>query len=139
MTIKLENESDDDYTDSLDESTNKKEKEDKWDNEVLDRMDMLKARFGIVRPGTEELHPDSFFHHWKVDDKIVNQGQCYFNDKLHTYYVRPREPRPHKRLSHMDTIYFEIERENINTGHDSISFYMTGNSLISTRQVLYRV
>ena len=99
---------------------------DDWSNQVLDRVDMLKQRFGVVRPGSEELTAGSFFHHWKTDDKKVNQGHCYFNDFTNTYYVRPREHHPTKNKSYLDAIYFEIERENNQSGHDTINFYITG-------------
>ena len=131
MTIKMEHDSDDDertspnrsQTDSKEQTSSDSEQA-KWGHEALDRMDMLKARFGLVRPGTEELRPGCFYQHWKVDDKIVNQGQCYYNEDLHTYYVRPRERRPSNKISNADTIYFEIERENVNAEYRTVAFHM---------------
>ena len=141
MTIKVENDQDDesstrttpgpenpvfDISSKTEPQSQSKENTVGWNEDILDRIDMLRKRYGMARPGTEELKPGDFFHHWKTDSRKVNQGHCYYNERLDTFYCRPREFRAHKKNSHLDTIYFEIERESIHTGHDTISFHIEG-------------
>ena len=55
-----------------------------------DRAKLLKARYGYVQPDANtQLH--QYLLHFKVDQRAVNQGMCFFNTELNTYYVKARK------------------------------------------------
>ena len=82
---------------------------------------MLKNRFKHVKKGTETLEPNAFHLFFKTDNKPKNGGRCFYNYNVDTYYVGVR-----KWKDTIDKIQLEIERDNANTGHTMITFYISG-------------
>ena len=91
------------------------------ENEEKKRIDMLKNRFKHVKKGTETLEPNAFHLFFKTDNKPKNGGRCFYNYNVDTYYVGVR-----KWKDTIDKIQLEIERDNANTGHTMITFYISG-------------
>ena len=90
------------------------------------RMTMLKAKYKHVRRGTETIEPNDFHLYFITDNKPKNQGRCFYNYNVDTYYVGVRK----WKNNHAFTI-LEIERENINTGHTMITFHISGKIQIN--------
>ena len=89
-----------------------------------DRAKLLKARYGYVQPDANtQLH--QYLLHFKVDQRAVNQGMCFFNTELNTYYVKARKLGLPDQLP-KELVMLDLERLAIHQGHTHIEFYMTG-------------
>ena len=69
--------------------------------------------------------------HFKTDEKPVNQGICFYNYTLDTFYFSPRRSRGDEPI---ETIICDIERENPHYNYQEISFYVTGKMINAKRK-----
>ena len=97
------------------------------------RITMLKARYGHVQPGAQHGNLLQYFLHFKVTERAVNQGLCFFNSDLNTYYLKSRKACPADQVP-KELVAMDLERATINQGHTHVSFYVTG-----TRFSIYKI
>ena len=88
-----------------------------------ERIEMLKRRYSHVKKGAEQLNKDEIEIYLKTNDKPKNQGKCFYNFESDTYYVGV-----YKGKESNDRIKLELERENTDTGHTKVTFFMTGKT-----------
>ena len=88
------------------------------------RAYLLKERYGHVAE-MAMTHPDGHHLHFKVDEKPVHQGLCYFNADSQTYFMRSR--RAQDREVPKELINMELERP-VNSPYTEVEFYVTGMS-----------
>ena len=91
------------------------------------RIETLREKYKHVRKGAESITPNGFNLYFKTDNKPKNQGRCFYNYNVDTYYVGVRKWRNNNTLTFM-----EIERENVDTGHTTIIFYISGITYTDT-------
>ena len=89
------------------------------------RLNVLKNRYGHVTPGSEKMEPNQFHLHLKVGSKAVNQGLCFFNAELDTYYLKSRKTIVVNGLPR-ELIMMDLEQTSLNTGYSHIDFYLSG-------------
>ena len=91
------------------------------------RATMLKTRYGHVHPGSQHQNLLQYYLHFKVDNRAVNQGLCFFNAELNTYYMRSRKDNIPGQTP-KELIIMDLERSSMHQGHTHISFYVTGKT-----------
>ena len=72
-----------------------------------DRANFLKGRYGYVVE-MAITQPDDHHLHFKVNEKAVHQGLCYFNADSQTYFMRSRQAQ--NREVPKELINMELER-----------------------------
>ena len=93
------------------------------------RMDNLQQRYGHIPPGAAKPNLLGYYLHLKVDQRAVNQGLCYLNLSLNTYYIKSRKSCGIGQLP-KELICMELERPMIASGHTHIEFFVTGSHCI---------
>ena len=101
------------------------EAENETANEVeqMARKRNLIGKFGIIRRDAQTLIENGATIHFKTDNKPINQGKCFYNHDMDTFYCAPRKS---VRNEHQDMIICEVERANPAIKHEEIIFYVTG-------------
>ena len=87
-----------------------------------DRANLLKGRYGHVVEHAL-THPDEHHLHFKVDEKAVHQGLCYYNADSQTYFLKSR--RAHNLEVPKEIINIELERP-MGSLYTEVEFYVTG-------------
>ena len=91
------------------------------------RSIILSRRYGFLQPNATTLEPGQAYLHFQTDDKYVNQGKCYYNNKQGTYYIKNKKPgNPGRQRKTDETVFMEIERYDGDTGHNEIQIFITG-------------
>ena len=88
-----------------------------------ERKKIIIERYGLVRKNSGAIGRNDVCVHFKTDEKPVNQGVCFYNYTLDTFYFSPRRSRGDEPV---ETIFCDIERENPHYNYQEISFYVTG-------------
>ena len=70
-----------------------------------------------------------YFVHVKVDEKAVNQGRCFYNSQIDTYFMKARKTCPLDQLP-KELINIELEKPDSPTGHTHVEFFITGRRSI---------
>ena len=86
------------------------------------RADFLRDRYGHVAEAAV-AQPNGHHLHFKVDEKAVHQGLCYFNADSQTYFMRSR--RALVRELPKELINIELERP-VDSPYTEVEFYVTG-------------
>ena len=60
--------------------------------------------------------------------RAVNQGLCFYNAELNTYYMKSRKVC-HPGHIPKELIIMDLERPEQPTGHTHVHFFITGNAL----------
>ena len=95
------------------------------------RSIILSKRYGYLQPEATTLEVGNAYLHFQTDDKYVNQGKCYYNNKHRTYYIKNKKPgMPGRTRKTDETVFMEIERFDGNTGHNEIQMFIKGNNKI---------
>ena len=95
--------------------------------EQLARAKRLRARYGHVQPGADNNNLMQYQLHFKVDERAVNQGLCFFNAELNTYYMKSRKVCLPGQIP-KELIIMDLEKPPIHLGHTHVEFYITGKS-----------
>jgi len=84
----------------------------------------LRARYGhVARGGGDDTHPQ-YQLHLKVDERAVNQGLCFFNPELNTYYLKSRKVCLPGQTP-KELIIMDLERPQDKLGYTHVEFYIT--------------
>ena len=99
--------------------------------ETSGRAPSLQKRSSLTQVETENhgsspFHGSNPFHlHFKCDERAVNQGLCYFNADMQTYYMKSRKAcLEGQKLK--EIIVADLERPVAPTGHSHAEFFITG-------------
>ena len=91
----------------------------------LQRVNQLMKKFGIVHRRVGELNEKGLTMHWRTSKKMINVGNCYYNDTNDTFYIRSSCNAGLRSIDHEDSnknmAYMEVERANIDPRYDTIS------------------
>ena len=87
-----------------------------------DRVKFLKDRYGHAVDHAV-ANPDDHHLHFKVDEKAVHQGLCYFNADSQIYFLKSR--RSYSQEVPKEIINMELERPT-NSLYSEVEFYVTG-------------
>ena len=93
--------------------------------EQVARAKRLRARYGHVQPGADNNNLMQYQLHFKVDERAVNQGLCFFNAELNTYYMKSRKVCLPGQIP-KELIIMDLEKPPIHLGHTHVEFYITG-------------
>ena len=88
-----------------------------------ERFLTLIRRYGHITDNMYEIEEKGLSMVWRIDERMVNQGSCFYNDELKVYYMKAAikgiaDCRRDKRDLH----WLEIERNIIDDRYNKIQF-----------------
>ena len=92
------------------------------------RAKLLRARYGHVAADARNPLENQYLLHLKVDDRVVNQGLCFFNEELKTYYLKSRKFSPDAVPK--ETILMDLEMPKAKKIYTHVEFYLSGMGTI---------
>ena len=87
-----------------------------------ERAQFLKHRYGHV-VDQAVANPNEHHLHFKVDEKAVHQGLCYFNADSQIYFLKSR--RSYSQEVPKEIINMELERP-ADSSYSEVEFFVTG-------------